>query len=93
MGDVERTVELKDLQSAECPISLISRHPEMEMMAVEILNMWSVNSHVGAVPFGPDSTKWPARWHEAVMVAGAEQLRFERARDQVRLELSKSQPV
>jgi len=75
---------LTDLQQDECPMSAILRHPEMDAMVTEVLNMQRVKEMSGAVPYGMDCSEWPSRWYDVVRIAKIEEDRAEIAKDEVR---------
>lgn len=82
--DGEKYAEIEDVGCEECPVSLISRHPVMDSLVSEIMSMNCVREASGAVPYGADTAKWPARWHDAVQIAEIERSRTEIAKDRVR---------
>ena len=76
-------VPLEDLKQAECPVSIISRFPQIDMLVTEVIRMTWAHSATGAVPFGHDTAKWPARWVDAVTQAEFEDNRLSKAVDQI----------
>lgn len=77
-------VGVDDVMLDECPTSIKARHPEMEVLASEVLNFASIREASGAIPFGSDSNKWPAKWHDIVLASRNEERRVEIARDEWR---------
>ena len=73
-----------DCKQDECPVSIISRHPQMDAMVTEVFNMQRVKEFTGSVPFGLDCSEWPSRWYDAVRIAKIEEDRAESAKDEVR---------
>ncbi len=76
-------VPIPDMKQNECPVSIIHRHPEMEVLVTEIFGMMRTHASTGASPFGPDSNKWPVKWYDAVRLAEIENIRIDDERDQV----------
>lgn len=85
-GGGERTemVPIDKVQQPECPVSIIHRHAEMNTLLGEVTGAMSVQQTTGAMAFGMDSGKWPARWYDAVMLVNREDDRVETERDKVR---------
>lgn len=79
--DQSYPVRLDDFVLEECPVSVVSRFPEMDMLAQDVLYMHGVQETTGAVPYGTDSGKWPVRWYDAVRLAAVESKLVEQARD------------
>lgn len=62
-------------------MSIISRNPGMDTLVTEVFSMYRVKDATGAIVFGMDTGKWPARWYDAVRLAEAEDAKVEEARD------------
>jgi len=86
--DRDLMVEIADVATAECPVSIISRYPEMQALVDDLRESEAVKEATGAFPFGLDSSKWPARWHDAVKIAQIESNRVEIARDKLSSQIS-----
>ena len=79
IGDREEYIQIHDVKSDECPTSLLHRHSELYQLVKEIDMASSVKEETGAYPFGPDSSKWPVRWFDAIRFAQMERSRTKRA--------------
>ena len=74
-----------DIESNECPVSLITLAPwgpEIRTMVTEISQGMRIKELTGAWAGGNDSSRWDARWFDAVDVAEMERRRTERAYDE-----------
>lgn len=79
----ERHVTVEDAATNECPVSLMLRHPELDVLASEIINTRDVKEATGAVLFGPDSSRWPVRWYDTWKLAELAEWQVEQARKKV----------
>ena len=72
---------IEDYEQDECPMSVILRHREMDNLVSDVLNSSLIQSNFGSPVYGTDSSKWPARWFDAVRAATLESRAIERAID------------
>lgn len=56
----------------------------MDVYVSEIFHMQRVKDATGAVPYGPDSSLWDARWHDAVRLFEIETNKVIAAQDKAR---------
>ncbi len=66
-------MEIMEAAQEECPVSIISRHPQMIGLVEEIHSAGIVKASTGAYPYGMDASEWPARWYDAVMLEKMEE--------------------
>jgi hypothetical protein len=75
-GEQEVMVEIPDIASHECPVSLVSRFPQIDVQSHEAMTSFFIQEATGAFPFGMDSNKWPCRWYDYVHMAEIEKRRI-----------------
>jgi hypothetical protein len=68
---VGRPDSIMSCSTSECPVSIIT--PESIRLVEDFVSAQSVHRTFGASPYGADSNKWPAFWHDAVAVLSAAQ--------------------
>lgn len=66
-----------DVESLECPVSLVTS--ESQRFLANFYAGERVRKATGGVLYGPDSSKWSARWFDAVDVIQAEIQRIDSA--------------
>jgi hypothetical protein len=54
------------VESSECPVSLLSKSPELRSLVLLDAKNRQAQRATGATMFGPDSGRWPAVWFDAV---------------------------
>ena len=77
----ERMVDITDAASDECPVSVMSRHPQMIVLVDRIQAMNRTYKACNAVPYGHDTNRWPAKWCDLVSWAELEDWRITDAID------------
>lgn len=75
IGDGTFMVPVEDARCYECPVSLLSRHPEASDMVYQIQTAAMVKEATGAALYGHDTANWPEKWYEAVVIAEQEKRR------------------
>lgn len=73
---------VEEAKQTECPRSTISRHPEMDVMVEQMINLRRIREATGSVPFGADSNTWPIRWYELVRLVEIEDWKLDQAREE-----------
>lgn len=69
-GKVSWAVE--DVESRECPRSLLEREPETMTAIDRFYRAQRMHTALGGVLYGPDASLWPARWVDTVNVLSGE---------------------
>jgi hypothetical protein len=54
-----------DVESLACPVSAITQE---SLAAVRQFSEARRSEKLGGVLYGPDSSRWPARWHDTVIL-------------------------
>jgi hypothetical protein len=53
--------------SKECPVSLISQFPQIDVLVDEIVAASIIKEGTGGVMYGSDPSKWDCRWYDATV--------------------------
>lgn len=64
----KRSVEIPEVTLNECPVSYISAE---SLQIVEIVGRNRIAKEAGAPLFGMNANRWPAWFHDALMIAAA----------------------
>jgi hypothetical protein len=78
--DKNKSYVVSGVETAECPVSLITAESLQLLEMVTSSNLTKESS--GAALFGPNTSRWPAWWHDAVVVVALQ----ERAEQAARME-------
>jgi len=65
---------ITDTELKECPASFI--RPESMALVMEIHAANQIHEATGSAFYGPDSSRWDARWFDAVRTVAVEEIRI-----------------